>query len=303
MSGLDADRDDLMVDMVQTVALIALIASGEAREAQRAADDILDTSRRSGDALAFAEASAVRGFAMYNQGQIAEATADAHAAIDATNLGWGTIAPIPHAVLAQCLIEVDELEAADRLLTSIGDGPQADTTLYAFYYWARARLSLARGDAQGAVADYARCRELLTKHGMDPNPAACSWRCPAALAHRAAGNELQARKLVDEELALSRLCELPGHLGEALHVLAILDGPAAGEEHLEQAIELLERADRPLQLARAVATAGSWLRLSGKRVESREPLRRALELAHGCGAKALENQVHAELLASGARPR
>ena len=45
------------------------------------------------------------------------------------------------------------------------------------------------------------------------------------------------------------------------------------------------------------------LRRAGQRVDSREPLRRALDIAHRCGATALERQAHDELLASGARPR
>src|SRR5205823_2970187 len=44
-------------------------------------------------------------------------------------------------------------------------------------------------------------------------------------------------------------------------------------------------------------------RRAGERVASREPLRRALDLAHQCGATALEQQARDELLASGARPR
>lgn len=48
---------------------------------------------------------------------------------------------------------------------------------------------------------------------------------------------------------------------------------------------------------------GRLHRRAGRRVACREPLRRALDLAHRCGALALECFAHDELLASGARPR
>jgi DNA-binding CsgD family transcriptional regulator len=123
------------------------------------------------------------------------------------------------------------------------------------------------------------------------------------LAHRAVGDEREAFRLIDEELALSRACQLPAHAGEALHILAILEGPEKGRAHLDEALELLEGAPMPMRLARALRTRGIWLRLANKRVEAREPLRRAMELAHDCGATSLENEIHEELLATGARPR
>jgi DNA-binding CsgD family transcriptional regulator len=48
---------------------------------------------------------------------------------------------------------------------------------------------------------------------------------------------------------------------------------------------------------------GAALRRNGQRSNAREPLRRALELAHRCGATALVERAHAELLGTGARPR
>jgi DNA-binding CsgD family transcriptional regulator len=72
---------------------------------------------------------------------------------------------------------------------------------------------------------------------------------------------------------------------------------------LEQAIELLESADAPLELARALVDLGGALRRGGRRVDCREPLRRAQDLAHQCGATMLEQRARDELLSSGARPR
>jgi DNA-binding CsgD family transcriptional regulator len=61
--------------------------------------------------------------------------------------------------------------------------------------------------------------------------------------------------------------------------------------------------DSSLARARRYAHLGVQLRRSGRRVEAREPLRRAADLAHEAGATELVAEVLAELRATGARPR
>jgi DNA-binding NarL/FixJ family response regulator len=60
---------------------------------------------------------------------------------------------------------------------------------------------------------------------------------------------------------------------------------------------------RLLERARAHADLGSDLLRAGRPREAREPLRVAVDLAHRCGATALEERALAELRAAGARPR
>ncbi|MBV8989605.1 MAG: LuxR family transcriptional regulator [Solirubrobacterales bacterium] len=48
---------------------------------------------------------------------------------------------------------------------------------------------------------------------------------------------------------------------------------------------------------------GAGLRRAGRRAESREILRPALDLAHRCGAHALTERARTELIAAGGRPR
>jgi DNA-binding NarL/FixJ family response regulator len=74
-------------------------------------------------------------------------------------------------------------------------------------------------------------------------------------------------------------------------------------EWLRDAVDVLEGSQGRLELAHALCDLGAALRRGGRRQDSREPLRRAVELAHACGARALEERAHQELLASGARPR
>lgn len=55
--------------------------------------------------------------------------------------------------------------------------------------------------------------------------------------------------------------------------------------------------------AEACADLGSALRHQGHRVEARDPLREALEIAALCGSVPLMEWVHGEALAGGARPQ
>jgi DNA-binding CsgD family transcriptional regulator len=64
-----------------------------------------------------------------------------------------------------------------------------------------------------------------------------------------------------------------------------------------------QRSDTRLERARRYAALGAELRRSGRRVEAREPLRRAVDLAHECGATDLVAEALGELRATGARPR
>lgn len=113
---------------------------------------------------------------------------------------------------------------------------------------------------------------------------------------QALGDTPEARRLAADELERARHCGAPRALGIALC--------AAGRDDvglLREAVAVLEGSR--LELARALAQLGVALRQSGLRLEAREPLRRALDLAHRCGATALEDHALTELRAAGARPR
>lgn len=68
-------------------------------------------------------------------------------------------------------------------------------------------------------------------------------------------------------------------------------------------MSVLEASPSRLELARSLVELGAALRRANCRVAARDPLRRGLELAHECGATAIEEQARTELGATGARPR
>ena len=72
---------------------------------------------------------------------------------------------------------------------------------------------------------------------------------------------------------------------------------------LSESVEVLERSQSPLELARARSDYGAALRRAGRRVQARTELERALDLAYHCGARRIANQARAELIAAGAKPR
>ena len=69
------------------------------------------------------------------------------------------------------------------------------------------------------------------------------------------------------------------------------------------ALDMLEPTTARLEHARTLVEYGGALRRSKQRVEARERLRDAVEIAHRLGALALVVQANDELAATGARPR
>jgi DNA-binding CsgD family transcriptional regulator len=159
-----------------------------------------------------------------------------------------------------------------------------------------------RGEPEAALEDFLLVKDTLAAIEAD-NPTLAPWRSLAGVALHRLGDTRQGLSLIDEEFALAKAFGLPAQVGVALRRRAQLEHSSRAERTLNQAVEALQQADAPLELARALAGLGSAQRRAGRGKACREPLRRALDLAHRCGATAIEEQAREELLASGARPR
>ena len=179
--------------------------------------------------------------------------------------------------LAEALIERGELDEAETLLERVFTGPWGAH--------ARGRLRLAQGRVDEAIEELRECGRRATALGIE-NPAVLPWRSTLA---RAAGDPTFAH----EELDRARAFGAPRAIGIALS--------AAGLHR--QAVATLERTEARLELARAYAALGTALRRADRDEDAREPLRLAVDLAHRCGATALEEDALAALRATGARPR
>jgi DNA-binding CsgD family transcriptional regulator len=89
----------------------------------------------------------------------------------------------------------------------------------------------------------------------------------------------------------------------AKRAAGIVTGGEQGELLLREAIEAFERGDAKLQRARVLTDLGAMLRRRNRRVQARELLREALDVAHRLGARPLAQRTETELRATGARPR
>ena len=100
-------------------------------------------------------------------------------------------------------------------------------------------------------------------------------------------------------MALAETFGAPRALGIALRAAGLAEDGTRGIELLHQAVDVLEGSAAGLEHARAMTDLGAALRRAGRRAESREILRPALDLAHRCGAHALTERTRTELIAAG----
>jgi DNA-binding NarL/FixJ family response regulator len=137
--------------------------------------------------------------------------------------------------------------------------------------------------------------------GID-NPAWGPWRSLKAMALDGLEHCDEARALMEGELEAAQRWGAPGALARALRLLGTL---RRGEGHdlLREAVLIAEASPARLEHAKALVALGCALRRAGQRSQSREPLRRGLELATRCGASPLAERARVELLAAGGRPR
>jgi DNA-binding CsgD family transcriptional regulator len=286
-------------------AVTHVLTAAERFEAARRLYDLtLDDARRLGSTVHFVLASAFRASLEYRVGRVADAEADARQALRAgpgeAPPAWAALAA---ATLVCALCERGELEQADAELEGRWPGPEHGGMLtYADLLWSRGRLRLAQARPGEALEDLLAAGGLLQQLNA-PNPAYAAWRSEAALAALALGDQVQARRLCAEELELARDFGAPRAVGVALRAAGMVQGGDIGLDLLREAGSTLAGSQAALEHARALTELGAALRRRGQRTDSREPLRKGLDLAHRCGATALARRAHTELAASGARPR
>lgn len=125
-----------------------------------------------------------------------------------------------------------------------------------------------------------------------------------ALALRAAGADIdEVRDEAQREARYADTLATDSARGAARLVLGLTGPPAEGIDRFAEAVALLGRSPRRLEEAKALAELGAALRRSNRRADARDPLVRAMDLAHRCGAHPLAVRVREELQLCGFRPR
>jgi DNA-binding CsgD family transcriptional regulator/tetratricopeptide (TPR) repeat protein len=287
------------------IAVMCLIWCDELDEALTLYDEGIADARARGAITRFALGSAFRSGVAYRLGALSEAEADARTALGAAGASsahlaryWGT------STLADVLLERGEIAAAAALFDSL---PMTGDEVESGYFrhpaqMSRALVRLAQGRAAQAAADLLALGRDLAAVGIR-SPSVTQWRSRAATALLRAGEPDRARELAEEEVALARRWGAPRALGIALRVHGLALGGDGGLALLEEAAAVLEPSPAKLERARALADFGAALRRTGRRVDAREPLRNAVELAQACGAVPLADAARSELVAAGAKPR
>ena len=265
-------------------------------------DAALEAALEQGSVFAFAAAMTYRSVAHLVRGDLSDAVADAERGLEAAEAHGLQAAPgfaAPN--LANALIARGELDAAAAALERAGFGADVPDHFRSLWYRdSRAQLLLARGDTRRGLEATLDCGRAFEAVG-GRNPAFMPWRSRAARALTTLGERpAEARRLAAEELELARVWGAPQPLGVALRAQAAVAGTT---EPLLEAVAILEDSPARLEHAGALVDLGAMLRRARRPSDARDPLRRGLALADRCGATLLAARAHAELAATGARPR
>jgi DNA-binding CsgD family transcriptional regulator len=206
------------------------------------------------------------------------------------------------AIIARVLVARGDLDAADAELESAWSAAEPPAGLPgAVLLSARGELHLARGRYHEALDDFTGAARRVTwlPH---MNQELVTSRIGPARALAALGDRAEATRIADEAVDHARAAGGARGIGLALAVRGQVGG-TAGIPLLAEAVEVLSATNAREQHARALVDLGAALRRANCRRDAREPLRQGLDLAHRCGATALEARARTELAASGARPR
>jgi len=283
-------------------ACIALVFAERDEEALHRFDDALADARRLGSLPHVLGLSCFRALPHLRIGNLADAEADARIALETGPRLPGVHAALALAVLLETLAERGELEAAEAADRRYPLVQRFPTMIQAAWLLAaRGRLRLAELRPAPALDDLLAAGDLFTRL-RSPGPIT-PWRSDAALAQLALDARPEARALAADEVALAEEFGGARTLGVALRAAGLAEDGRRGIELLREAVGVLEGSAARLEHARAMADLGAALRRAGRRAESREILRTALDHSHRCGALALTERTRTELIAAGGRPR
>ncbi|MDA0178837.1 AAA family ATPase [Solirubrobacter phytolaccae] len=262
-------------------------------------EDTLTDARARGSVFGISTSCALRALIAWQRGDVTLAEQEARTAAGLPGLS-DFVRPPLFGTLALALVARGDLEGAEAAIGESGCGPALPQFVClnpAFY--ARGVLRAAQGRVDEALADFTefgeRSARINLRNPGDP------WRLGAAECLLRQGGEVEARRLVDEQVELARRWGTASALGIALHGQALACGTDV--RLLGAAAAVLEESPARLDHARCLVDLGAALRRANQRSSAREPLREGLELARRCGADALAQRAHDELVVAGGRPR
>lgn len=280
---------------------VEILAVADREEALAASEQALGEAYRAGSLFEVRTAGLWRGFVLYWRGDLADAEEVLASTIGIEAELWGLGGPLlgyEAGILSAVLRERGLLAAARRILGRSGDhGDDGEATRYWMHNLLELLVAEGRMEEAAAVSE-----EFQTRFAHSRDAVNTPWRSPTVVALSRLGRGDEALALAQEELAAAQRWGAPGTVARACRLLGMLQGDA-GLDALEQAVAVTAGTPARLQHAKSLAALGAALRRSGRRVDSRKPLRGALELAEVLGADGLAEHLRSEVQATGARPR
>jgi DNA-binding CsgD family transcriptional regulator len=279
----------------------ALICSDELVRASAFAHEMQTEAAARGSTPGLVQGLVFSASTAYFSGFLADSEAACEAAVDLAqphDLVWTTGV----SVRAVNLLELGRTEAALTLVDSVRLSPGIEGGYLAMAVLVcRGLVLCAAGRKDEGIAALRECGEIATTSGV-LNPITWPWRSTLALNLPAAARE-EARSLAAADYELAQRMDVPRAVGQALRTAAALERTTDAIDLLREAVAQLEASPGILDLARAQLDLGAALRRLGHRIEARQPLLQALEIATRCGAVPLAERAREESRLAGARPR
>jgi DNA-binding CsgD family transcriptional regulator len=283
-------------------AAVALTHVGELASAEQTLTDAIAQFRERGLLRPVAAAAAFRAHARYLAGRLAAAEADARLWLEQPAMAdWPVPSAVATAALVYVLVERGRLSEARRALDAFERSPHdPEAPPSQPLRTASAYLLAAEGKPQAALEALREC-ERFERDWHAHAGLWVAWRSQAALCQLALGDQSEARRLADDELALARAFGAQRAIGIALHAHALVHD--SDRATLTEAIDTLSDSGARLEHARAMIDLGSAIRRAGRRADARATLAEGADFAHRCGAITLVDHARGEQRLAGARPR
>lgn len=243
----------------------------------------------------------LRGFVAWGAGNLIQAEADMRQSMNlARMVGIIPLVMMQVPLLAEVLIERDELGAAEAELQSLGfgAGPLPVNPITASWLMCRGHLRWEQGRLEEAAEDFVALSEQVEELGLGPGPVA-SVAPFFASSLMAIGKRDQAKDLASNMMAWARHFGSTSSISHVSRAVAATRSRDEAVEILREAVAILDDSPRRLQYLHALIDLGATLRAAGRRSEARAPLREALQLARRCGAVRAAKRARDELQATG----
>ncbi len=304
-AGVEGQRFAVVIGPVPSIACKVLAWSGHWEAAREAAARGWEGSLSSG----LVHVASYRESALAEidclAGRLADAEAEARTAWDMLRDLEAVSLPVLIAIsnLLVALIARGRLDEAGELAEQWDlSAPFSLVPLAPPLLHIRGTLRLARGELESGAEDLIAVGEDFEEMDM-LNPAAIRWRQEVVPALAALDRTAEARQIVIEGESRARAFGAGHVIGAMLRARSSIEAKRRQIQTLRESVAALEASGPPHELAHSCLELGAAMRRNGQRSESREPLRKALELAHVSGADGLARRARDELAAAGSRPR